>query len=334
MTSHRSSRTLTGIVQEWVVRHPIAAFLSWAFTVGQLLVFTPIIARSVYGITIPAGPFTLVSTLIGLLLPTVAITRIVDGPDGLRLLWRRIRDVRLPLAWYAGVLLGVPLATLALTVALYGWPSQATSSTIALAIGQGLLLQTLVVLLTNNLWEEVAWMGFFQARLQNRHGAMRAAVLTAPLFALQHVSLVVDNSLVGAIIVMVGVSVLAVPFRFLVGTAYNTTGSLFLVGLIHAIGNGMTGGSNFGAEGLLPRLYSGDVELIGVMHQLGSAVIGIAFVLATRGRLGYRRNGRSAAPRLPAPTTGEELDPPVTAVSTPELTATPGTGRPAKGMQR
>jgi membrane protease YdiL (CAAX protease family) len=310
MTSNRSSRTLTGVVHQWIVRHPIAAFLSWVFTVGQLLVFTPLLARSFYGITIPTGPFVLASTLIGLLLPTMVITRIVDGPEGLRSLWRRIRNVRMPLGWYAVALLGVPLSTLMLTVALYGWPSLATPSTIALAVGQGLLLQTFVVLLTNNLWEEVAWMGFFQARLQKRHGAMRAAVLTAPLFALQHVSLVAGNGLVSAVIVMVGVSVLAVPFRFLVGTAYNTTGSLFLVGLIHAIGNGMTGGSNFGAEGLLPRLYSGDFELMGVMHQLGTAVIGIAFVLATRGRLGSPENELSAVqPNGPPEQIGTQVTP-------------------------
>jgi len=303
MTSNGSSRTFTGVVHQWIVRHPVAAFLSWVFTVGQVLAFAPILVRSVYGITIPSEPFVLASTLIGLLLPTVAITRLVDGPGGLRSLWQRIRNVRVPLGWYAVALLGVPLSTLALTVALYGWPPQATSSTIALAVGRGLLLQAFLVLLTNNLWEEVAWMGFVQARLQERHGAMRAAVFTGPLFALQHVSLVVDNSLAGAVIVMVGVSVLAIPFRALVGTAYNTTGSLFLVGLIHAIGNGMTGGSNVGAEGFLPRLYIGDPELIGVMHQLGSAVIGIALVLATRGRLGFRRSGCSAAPRLPAPRT-------------------------------
>src|SRR3712207_5577535 len=100
MTSNRSSRTLTGVVHQWIVRHPIAAFLSWVFTVGQLFVFAPLLARSVYGITIPTEPFVLASTLIGLLLPTMVITRIVDGPDGLRSLWRRIWNVRVPLSWY------------------------------------------------------------------------------------------------------------------------------------------------------------------------------------------------------------------------------------------
>ena len=101
----------------------------------------------------------------------------------------------------------------------------------------------------------------------DRHGPVRAAVLTAPLFALQHVSLVVDNAPLAALLVMTVITVLAVPFRALVGSAYNATGSLFLVGLIHAVGNGMTSGSS-SREGFLPQIDT--CELIGIMHQLAA----------------------------------------------------------------
>jgi membrane protease YdiL (CAAX protease family) len=291
MSRRRWSLKPTSPVHRWMVRHPVATFLIWFFTVGQALAFAPVVAERAYGTALPTEPFVVASTLIGLLLPTFAITWIVDGPDGVRLLWRRIRTVRVPLGWYAFAIVGVPLATLAATFALYGLPAQVSASAVGAAVVHGLFLQAFVVLVTNNLWEEVAWMGFVQSRLQDRHGPLRAALLTAPLFALQHVSLVVDNSPVAAVIVMTAMTLFAVPFRALVGAAYNATGSLLIVGLIHAMGNGMTGGSNI-AEGFLPRLYNG--ELIGVMHQLASAVIGVVMIVATRGSLRHQPTQRSA----------------------------------------
>jgi membrane protease YdiL (CAAX protease family) len=47
--------------------------------------------------------------------------------------------------------------------------------------------------------------------------------------------------------------VIAIPFRALTAWMYNRTGSLFLVGLLHAVGDATTNGSF--AAGFLPRLY-------------------------------------------------------------------------------
>jgi len=126
-------------VHRWIVRHPLAAFIAWFFTVGQALAFAPIVVGKAYGIALPAEPFVVASTLVGLLLPTFAMTWMVEGHDGVRLLWQRTRSIRLPLGWYIVALLGVPLATLGLTVALYGVPAQITAGAIVSAAVQGLL---------------------------------------------------------------------------------------------------------------------------------------------------------------------------------------------------
>lgn len=265
-----------------VRRHPVGAFFVWFFTVGQALAFTPVVARDVYGTALPVQPFVVASTLVGLLLPALVITRVVDGPDGLRDLWRRTARVRVPLRWYAVAVVLVPALTLALTLALFGVPAGASAATVATAVAYGFVVQGLLVLVTNNLWEEVAWMGFVQARLQQRHGALRAAVMTGPLFALQHVALLVGNELVLAAVVMAVFALVAIGFRALLAWTYNATGSLFLVGVVHAAGNAMSGGSGF-APGLLPRLYAND--FVGTMHLLASALIGLTVIAATRGRL-------------------------------------------------
>ena len=108
-------------VAGFVRRRPLTAFLAWFFTVGQALVFAPIVARG-YGVDLPPQVFVVVSTLIGLLLPAVVIIRVVDGSAGVRLLWRRAVDVWVSARWYALALAGMPaLATgLACTASVPG----------------------------------------------------------------------------------------------------------------------------------------------------------------------------------------------------------------------
>ena len=99
------------------------------------------------------------------------------------------------------------------------------------------------------------------------------ALLTAPLFALQHISLAAGNSLAAAVLIMLIFTALTIPFRFVNGWLYNRTGSLFLVGLMHAAGNAVAGGSGF-QTGFLAHLYS-DEGFALLAHQLAFAVLGL-----------------------------------------------------------
>ena len=285
-----------GPVVRFVRRRPVLTFLLWFFTVGQVFAFVPVVARA-NGADWPVQPWVIASTMIGLLLPAAVITRVVDGPDALRALARRSVDVRIRWPWYLLTLVAMPALTLALAVALLGPPAGTSAATWASAIGAGLLLQAVLCLVPNNLCEEVAWTGFVQARLQARWTPVRAAVVTAPLFALQHIALVVGNSVAVAVVLMTFLTVVSVPFRMFVGWLFNRTGSLFLVGLVHAVGNAAAAGSGFG-ESMLRRLYAGS-DNAGVMHLLAFAVLGVVVVLATRGRLGRDVERPLPPPRIP-----------------------------------
>src|SRR5215213_7663233 len=96
----------------WVVRHPVAAFLLWAFTVGQAVAFVPVLASS-RGVELPVQPFTTASTLIRLLLPTLALTWLIDGRPTARTLLSRLAAVRRPMGWYALWLAVVPVVSVA-----------------------------------------------------------------------------------------------------------------------------------------------------------------------------------------------------------------------------
>jgi membrane protease YdiL (CAAX protease family) len=192
---------------------------------------------------------------------------------------------RASIGWYGLALLSVPILATGLALAFSGIPS-VTPSALLGTIAGGLVLQTTVGFLSTQLWEETAWTGFVQPRLQARYGAMLAAVITAALFTLQHVPLFVANA--SGVIIVALFFVVCVPFRALQGWIYNRTGNLFLVGLLHATGDAMAAGSIAGI-GFLPRLYAdnGDATL----YQLGAtALIGIIVIVATRARLGLSRS--------------------------------------------
>jgi membrane protease YdiL (CAAX protease family) len=173
-----------------------------------------------------------------------------------------------------------------------GVPTEASSAELARACLVGFGLGAVLHLAMNNLWEELAWTGFVQAQLQDRHSPMIAALATAPLFALQHSPLVFDNnSLAGGAVVMLALVVLAVPFRMVMAWVFNGTGSLFLVGLAHACGNAVVTGTVVG-DALVADLYGRN---LGPVHLFAFAVIGVVVAFATRGRLGFDDRARAAA---------------------------------------
>ena len=231
-----------------------------------------------------------------------------------RRLLRSASAARLSVRWYTVVLGVVPLTSLSIAYAMAGLPMSITASGLGEAYLLGLVLQAVGHLVTNNLWEEVAWTGFVQGRLQARHSPLTAAALTAPLFALQHLALVVGGSLVGTVTVLLVLVVLALPYRAVMGWLYNRTHSLLLVGAAHAAGDAVATGTVLG-EGFLPRLYG---QNLGPLHLFAFAAIGLVVVLATRRRLGepaapepndQGRDPDSEAPRRPPFVTTTRTDP-------------------------
>jgi membrane protease YdiL (CAAX protease family) len=287
----RSSAVFVGLVR----RRPVTAFLVWFFTVGQLIAFVPLLGAA-NGVRLAPEPFTIASTWVGLLLPALVITWMVDGPSAVRGLLRRATSARLSLWWYAVALGLVPLISLGIACALAGPPDDTTAPDLAGAYLLGLLLQTVVHLVTNNLWEEVAWTGLVQARLQSRMSALSAAALTGPMFALQHTALVVGGPAGGTVTVLLALTLLAVPYRAVMGWLYNRTHSLLLVGAAHAAGDAVAAGTVLG-DGFLPRLYG---QNLGPLHLFAFAAIGLAVVLATRGRLGRTTPSPGSSP-VPEP---------------------------------
>ena len=216
--------------------------------------------------------------------PAVVITRIADGPDGLRRLWGRRRESTdfASLVRVCHSRAALPAVIMALI--FFGTPAAGTS--VSAALLYGFVLQTAIVFITINLWEEVAVMGFLQAPLQDRHGPMIAVLLTTLIFTFQHITLIIASDSFALVLIFFLVTIFG--FRALMGWIYNRTDNLFIMGLVHAAGNGATGGSAFFGSGMLGMLYASE-DFATLLHLVAALIVGSASIAVTRGQLGKEK---------------------------------------------
>src|SRR5918997_6135277 len=243
-----------------VARHPLAAFLVLAVGMGWPLLSVP--ALTAHGVlpggALPEEPFALGTTLLVMLPAALRVTAVADGPGAVRALLRRAVRGRFGAGWWAAVLLALPVLTL--TVGLVAGAGVRTGDLLAM-LGRGAFSVVTAVLLVH-LWEETVWAGFFQGRLEQRHGLLPAAALTAVPFAAVHLPLAFIGELTaGRLALAIGaLFVLAVLMRLLVGvTVRGAAGSLLAAGLVHASFNAANNEGNL-VDDLLgggqPSLYA------------------------------------------------------------------------------
>jgi uncharacterized protein len=225
----------------FVRRRPILAFCLLAFGLGWPL----LTLRTVTNVasTTVAHLFTY-GALLG---SAVLVTRVAEGPGGVRRLLRRLLVWRFPPSRWALVLLFTPALTIAAAAAAGtrptpadGWPTAAGTYLFATVVTGALLV---------NLAEETAWAGMVQTRLAARRGLLPGALLTAPLFAAMHLPLQFTPGWTwGSVAIGTTALVLVAPaFRYVVGELLaGTGGSLLAVGLWHASFNAS---GQFGAGG-------------------------------------------------------------------------------------
>jgi membrane protease YdiL (CAAX protease family) len=262
-------------VRAFAAHRPVLAYLLLTFGLGWAFLMPPALAHS-DALTL----FVIPTALIAQLGAAVLVTALADGRDGVRALLRRTFRWRLNPGWYAVAALGLPVLAVAGATAVFGLDALRAGladPAAALAFLTGLAIVPLI-----NLWEETGWMGFVQTRLQDRHGALAAAALTAPLFALIHLPLQIANPPAQIVANMAILVALAVPFRIVVGWLHNRTGGSVLVAAIfHASFNVATSSVLFAAvvPGQSPLMVTAVVLVVAA----------VAVVAVTRGRLSADR---------------------------------------------
>lgn len=258
--ARRPAPARAGGLRGRVAHRPLTAFLVLVAVVGWPLMSVP--ALTVHGVLpggpLPQEPFALGTTLLVMLPAALWVTAVADGRPAVRALLRRAVQWRFGAGWWAAVLLGLPVLTLAVGAAA-GQGLQTGDLLATLASGA---LSVVTAVLLVHLWEETVWAGFFQGRLERRHGFLAAAALTAVPFAAVHLPLAFTGDLTpGAVGLAVGaLFVLGVVMRLLVGaTVRGAAGSLLAAGIVHASFNASNNEGNL-VDDLLgggqPTLYA------------------------------------------------------------------------------
>jgi membrane protease YdiL (CAAX protease family) len=285
-----------------IARHPAVAFLVLAFGFGWTSLIPILLSENGFGVLPIALPLTVVQTLatiLGLALPAFLVTAAAGGKEGVRDLLSRLLRWRVGLQWYVFVIFGLPMGVLLSAIVVHGAaPLEAFARNWALVF-TAFLPGVIVPFLHTNLWEELGWTGFLQSTLQDMRGPLLASLIVVPFFALFHVPArfvagwIVDEHTplaqvpTVALGYFVSAAVLAVFLRVLIMWVYNGSGrSVILVGLFHSAFNITVGAK------VMPQLLNLPASETSLMCLAVLAVVAVAVVVFTRGRLAYK--GRPA----------------------------------------
>ena len=276
-----------------VRRHPIAAFLLLGLGSVYLLSIIPILMQYdvIPGKNFPARlgldmerAFAGVLTIL-LFGSALLVTSLDGGRRAVRQLFRRILRWRVNVGWWLVALVALPMLTVIFAV-LLGDISVLPSRNVLWRELLGILIAWLLI----NLWEEAAWTGFLQTRLERRHNFFLAAFLTGIPFAAVHMPLqVITGEVRSAVDFAVNFAllmVLVIFVRSLFGMVLRgTANSLLLVGLTHAMFNRSNNIDGIAAD-ILP---GGDSRQLAAL--LATVVLAIVLGLVLRRKLSrsYRR---------------------------------------------
>ena len=279
-------------------RFPLATFLLLGFSLGYALAFLWGLA---YHGVIPGGglaaalhiaPDELTGGLVVLSLFPAALfaTWAASGRVGVRSLFRRAFDWRVNPGWWLTVLLGLPVLTVGLAL-LMGDQLRSVDVPSFLVSQLMFLLVNFIVI---NLWEEMAWTGLFQTRLEERYNWLIAAVLTAIPFAAIHLPLpfFLDQPVtVASLAVAFGLYlVLGLLVRPMLAVFRRGTGdSILLVGLLHSVFN-RTNNEN----GIAATLLEGGARQLAML--IAVVLLTVVTAVVIRSRLG-RQYGAELAER-------------------------------------
>jgi membrane protease YdiL (CAAX protease family) len=272
-------------IRALVARRPVTAFLIMAFAIAYPLM--ALVALAVHRV-IPGGllldrlPFPpdeiagLILTMFALLPSALFVTWAANGRPGVISLVKRIARWRFGIGWWLAVLAGLPVLTVIFTLILGG--SLESIDPVGLFWDQLRLL--LINFILVNLWEETAWAGVVQTRLEHLHNIFVAAALTAVPFGFIHLPLAFlsEVTLASVLISLAAYILLGLFLRPLVGVVLRgSRDSLLAAGLMHSVFN-RTNNDN----GIAAALLNGELYRVGVLIAVAVLIAALALTAGRR----------------------------------------------------
>jgi membrane protease YdiL (CAAX protease family) len=262
----------------------VAAFLVMIYTITPVFVLQTIWAPLDI---LPLG-FSLwdsLGTIFGVALPAFLVMGALHGRAGIRDLASRSTRWRVSARWYFIALFGLPAGLILFASIIYGLVPLVALMDKSSLLFSLILPDFFIRLILFNLPEEIGFMGFLQARLQDQYGPLKAVVLVEIPFALWHVPdlIVQTEGQLSLLLLLFGLFSIGQLFgRVVIQWLYNNTNrSVLLVSLFHAAHN--TTISRFVDH------YIPGTPLTWFLLTEGVVMLAaILLIIFTRGRLSYK----------------------------------------------
>lgn len=284
-----------------VQRHPITVFLVLALGSVYVLSVIPILMQYdvIPGKNFPARlgldmeRFSAAVLTVLLFGSSLLVTYLCGGRRDVRQFFRRILRWKVSIGWWLTAFLALPLLTVVIAL-LLGDSAVVPSGSVLWREVLGIAIAFLLI----NLWEEAAWAGFLQTRLERRHNFFLAALLTGIPFAAIHMPLQVITAQVrSAVDFVVGFAllmVLVIIVRSLYGMVLRgAANSLLLVGLSHTMFNRSNNTDGIAAD----ILRGGDSRQLAALLATVVLFVGLGLVLRSKLSRSYRRELDAAEER-------------------------------------
>jgi membrane protease YdiL (CAAX protease family) len=220
----------------WFRQHVVASYFGLTFLLSWLGAFLVAAPHLLRGQPLPklSGILMFPAMLVGPSLSGILLTRLFDGPAGLRDLFSRMRRLRFPTRWYATLLIP-PVLVLCILLFLKTFVSPVYSPNrfwlgLAFGIPAGFL-------------EEIGWTGFALPKMFLKLPPLKAAIVLGLLWGLWHIPVI---NFLGAAVphgaywlhFFLAFTAAMTAMRALISWLYANTKSIPLAQLMHACSTG------------------------------------------------------------------------------------------------
>lgn len=222
--------------ENFVARHPVTSYFTLTFAISWLGAFAVAAPYFLRGEAVAkfTGLMMFPAMLLGPSITGILLTRLVDGSNGLRDLFSRMRRVRVPARWYASLLIP-PVLVLSVLSCMKTFVSPVfTPNRFIIGMGFGFVA---------GFFEEIGWMGFAFPKMRRPANAFAPAILLGLLWGCWHIP-VIDylgtSTPHGAYWLPFFLAFTAVltAMRVLIAWVYSNTNSVVLAQLLHAFSTG------------------------------------------------------------------------------------------------
>jgi len=222
--------------QSFVARRPVAAYFLLTFAVSWLGAFAVAAPHLLRREAIPkfAGLMMFPAMLLGPSVVGIVLSGLVDGSNGLRDLFARMRRIRFPARWYAALLIPPALVlTVLLCMKTFVSPDFAPNR-FWIGISFGFVA---------GFFEEIGWMGYVFPKMRRKENALAPAILLGLLWGAWHIP-VIDylgtSTPRGAywLPFFLAFTAAMTAMRVLIAWTYANTKSVVLTQLLHASSTG------------------------------------------------------------------------------------------------